>query len=505
MSPTGRLMYRVLRWAALAAVAPVLWACQARSLEKPTLMPESTYVKNFQQSVNRNVDLLFMVDNSSSMRLSQTNLLNNFPTFMTALQNAPQGLPNIHVAVVSSDMGAGDGSIAGCNATGGNQGIFQYTAQGSCTNSNLQQGATFISNVGGQANYTGNLADVFTCIAALGEGGCGFEHQFASVLRALGADGQAAPAENAMFLRPEAYLVVILITNEDDCSAAPGVPLFDTSANLNMASQLGPPANFRCNEFGHTCPTGVTGDFQRTVKHPDRNAPNQDVTQMVSYDGCASDDTEGYLLSVKYVADQIKSLKSDPSQVLVAAITGPATPYTVHWKTPSTADTSCGAMSCPWPEINHSCTATDSSFADPGVRVSQFVQEFGANGLVLSICDNSFAPSLDKIAQLINASLQPPCINGQVANKPNTQDPDCNVVSHTSNGSGGFIDGTVMPCSANGNTPPCWSLQTGMCAGGGQSVIVSQDPNASSSTAQNATVNCALCIAGTPDPARGCP
>ena len=80
-------MFRVLRWAALAAVAPVLWACQARSLEKPTLMPESTYVKNFQQSVNRNVDLLFMVDNSSSMRLSQTNLLNNFPTFMTALQN----------------------------------------------------------------------------------------------------------------------------------------------------------------------------------------------------------------------------------------------------------------------------------------------------------------------------------------------------------------------------------------------------------------------------------
>jgi hypothetical protein len=501
---TARLMFRVLRWAALAAVAPALWACQARSLEKPVLMPEATYVKNFQQSVNRNVDLLFMVDNSSSMRLSQTNLLNNFPTFMTALQNAPQGLPNIHVAVVSSDMGAGDGSIAGCNSTGGNQGIFQYTAQGSCTNSNLQQGATFISNVGGQANYTGNLADVFTCIAALGEGGCGFEHQFASVLRALGADGQGAPAENQGFLRPEAYLGVILITNEDDCSAAPGVPLFDTTANLNMGSQLGPPANFRCNEFGHTCPTGVVGP-NRTAPHPDRNAPNQDVTQMVSYDGCMSDDTEGYLLSVKYVADQIKALKSDPSQVLVAAITGPTTPYTVHWKTPSTADTSCGAASCPWPEINHSCTATDSSFADPGVRVSQFVQEFGGNGLVLSICDNSFAPSLDKIAQLINASLQPPCISGTVAMKPGTQDPDCTVISHTSNGTGGFNDQTVQPCSATMNAPPCWSLTAGMCAGGGQSVNVSQDPNVSSSTAQNATVNCALCIAGVTDASRGCP
>src|SRR5947208_2094600 len=69
---TGRSLIRVLRWAALAAVAPALWACTARSLEKPMLTPESTFGKTFQQTVNRNLDLLFMVDNSSSMRLSQT-------------------------------------------------------------------------------------------------------------------------------------------------------------------------------------------------------------------------------------------------------------------------------------------------------------------------------------------------------------------------------------------------------------------------------------------------
>jgi hypothetical protein len=503
MSTSGRSIFRVARWAALAAVAPVLWACNARTLEKPELKPAATYVKNFQQSVNRNVDLLFMVDNSSSMRLSQTNLLNNFPTFMTTLQGAPQGLPNIHVAVVSSDMGAGDGSIAGCDATGGNQGIFQYTARGTCTNTNLQGGATYISNVAGMANYSGNLADVFTCIAALGESGCGFEHQFASVLRALGADGNAPPAENQGFLRPEAYLVVIFITNEDDCSAAPGVPLFDTTANLNMASQLGPPANFRCNEFGHLCSMGGG-----QLMHPNRNAPNQDVTQTVSYDTCESNDTEGYLLSVKDTANRLKALKGDPSQVLVAAITGAAQPYQVHWKNPTQADTSCGAASCPWPEITHSCVNnSDMSFADPGVRVSQLVGEFGSNGLVLSICDTSFAPSLDKIAQLINASLQPPCINGQVANKPNTSDPDCTVVSHTSNGSGGFIDATVPSCASSPGTLPCWNIAGGACQGGGQGQVVTvmPDPNASTTTAQNATVNCALCIPGTPDPARGCP
>jgi hypothetical protein len=491
---TSRSIFRLLRWAALGGVAPVLWACQARTLEKPELKPSQTYLKTFAQAVNRNVDLLFMVDDSSSMRLSQTNLLNNFPTFMTALQSAPQGLPNIHVAVVSSDMGAGYGDIAGCTASGGqsnpggDRGVFQYTARGTCTATNLQPGATFISNVGGQANYTGNLADVFTCIAALGENGCGFEHQFGSVLRALGADGMPPPQENQGFLRPEAYLVVVFITNEDDCSSAVEPQFFDIQSNWNQGSQLG--ESFRCNEFGHLCTMGGGAPM-----HPSRTAPNNDVTATVNYDSCVSDDTSGYLLSVKDTADRLKALKSDPSQVLVAMINGPATPYQVHWKAPSMADTSCGAASCPWPEITHSCTDTaDMSFADPGVREAQLASEFGSNGLVLSICDTSFAPSLGQIANLINAALVPPCIPGTVANKTGTTDPDCTVISHTSNGSGGTIDSTVPYCGSNGAAAPCWQLMAGTCTGGGtgQIVSVSQDPSVSTSTAQNATVNCAL-------------
>ena len=144
-------------------------------------------------ATNRNVDLLFLIDDSSSMRLSQDNLRRNFPVLMQQLENLPGGLPNIHVAVVSSDMGAGDGSVGGCDSTGGKQGIFQHTARGGCAASGLAPGATYISNIAGAANYSGSLADVFTCIAALGESGCGFEHQFAAITRALGIDGRVAP------------------------------------------------------------------------------------------------------------------------------------------------------------------------------------------------------------------------------------------------------------------------------------------------------------------------
>ena len=348
---------------------------------------------------NRNFDLLFLIDDSSSMRLAQANLERSFPAFMTRLRSAPLGLPNIHVAVISSDMGAGDGSIASCSSMGGKQGIFQYTARGTCSATGLQAGATYISDILGTRNYTGNLEDVFTCIAALGESGCGFEHQFAAVLRSLGADGRPAPAENQGFLRADAYLGVIMITNEDDCSATPGVPLFDTGSNTNIASQLGPPANFRCGEFGHLCDSAAGAGL-----HPSRLAPNNSVSAMVSYTNCRSNDREGYLLSALDVADRLKALKSDPSQLIVAAITGLTTPYTVTWKAASTTDTSCGAASCPWPIIAHSCTASDGSFADPPVRVSDFVGHFGSNGLRFSICGDIGAAMqsiADKIISLM--------------------------------------------------------------------------------------------------------
>jgi len=363
----------------------------------PTDAADPERAANSALVANRNLDILFMVDNSSSMRLSQANLDTNFPMFMDVLKSLPGGLPNIHVAVVSSDMGAGDGSIAGCSASGGDNGIFQYTPRGTCTATTLQTGATYISNVGGVANYTAtDISTVFSCIAALGESGCGFEHQFASILRALGADGQAAPLENQGFLRSDALLAIVMITNEDDCSARAGSPLYDAAVNVNIGSQLGPPQNFRCNEFGHVC-NGAP---------PPRQAPNQDVAAMVSLQNCTSSECDGQLTPVGEFVARIKALKANPAtEILMAAITGPATPYTVTWKSPSVMDTSCGAASCPWPQVAHSCTATDGRFADPSVRIAQAVNAFGTNGFLSSICDANFGPALQSVANQIGSLL----------------------------------------------------------------------------------------------------
>jgi hypothetical protein len=293
-----------------------------------------------------------------------------------------------------------------------------------------------------------------------------------------------------------------MITNEDDCSATPSVPLFDSNSNTNIASVLGP-NDFRCNEFGHICtdPNGVVG-------RPKRSPPTAgDAAAMVTYTDCHSDDADNYLLRTTDVAAALKGLKNDPSQVLVAAITGPANPYTVFWKPPTSADDSCGVASCPWPDMAHSCMAADGSYADPSVRIIDFVNLFGANGLVLPICQTDFTPSLDKIAMLINQALKPPCINGTIATKPNSAERDCTVVSHTLDSNGNYQPSTVPACGP-GVAAPCWNLiaDPTNCPGG---LIIDpamlMDPANTTGASQNATVNCAMCIPGTTDAARNCP
>jgi hypothetical protein len=477
----------LLRWVALGAALPALWACTSRKLEPPEVSPQQTFTKRFPQTINRDVDLLFLIDDSNSMKASQENLLDNFPEFMRALERFQGGLPNVHIAVISSDMG--DGGTGGCTA--GKGGIFQYAPRGACTATNLQAGATFIKNVGGQANYSGNLEDVFTCMAALGEGGCGFEHQFAAITRALGADGQPPPAENQGFLRDDAYLAIVLITNEDDCSAATGIPLF-TDASSVLMSQLGPRINFRCNEWGHICDGAA----------PNRNAPTGAVSDVVTYQNCVSAEGNGLLKTVAETAAQIKALKADPAgQIVMAAITGPKGPYQVRWKAAQIPDTG------PWPEIAHSCTSDfDGSYADPSVRVTELVEQFGGNGALLSICDEDFTPALQVIAQKIEVLLKPPCIEGQIANKPDTSVPDCTVVSHTRNGSATVVDEMVPRCADTGGAGPCWDLvpgAAGTCAG--QIVQITPAAGAPPPTSQDATVDCALCIPGVSAPERGCP
>jgi hypothetical protein len=123
---------------------------------------------------------------------------------------------------------------------------------------------------------------------------------------------------------------------------------------------------------------------------------------------CVSNDTpsSGLTPVARLVAD-IKALKAYPDdQILVAAIAGPAAPYTVQWS-PGSGPASQEL----WPAIEHSCVNPndDGSFGDPSIRIAQFVQAFGDHGLLTSICDDDYAASMISIAAGISRMIGSNC------------------------------------------------------------------------------------------------
>jgi MYXO-CTERM domain-containing protein len=419
------------------------------------------------------VDILFMVDDSSSMTGMQQKLAQQIQSFVSALETLPGGFPDIHIAVVSSDLGApGDTTIGiGCSASG-DQGVFHASPQ-ACSSTTLEPGSTFISNVGGVANYSGNLADVLACILPLGSAGCGFEHQLASVARALGADGAPPPAANLGFLRPGAELAIVLLTNEDDCSAPGDTTLYSLNgAAQSIKNPLGPIANYRCNQFGHLCkdPNGGTPDVLTppSLSPPSDatgNPPAVALTDCVSNDGCS-----GSLTPVVSFANEIMALKTDPSQVVVGAIVAPPGPYMVEWVAPSAPPP--GTNGELWPQVMHSCgpaggddvnpagqASTDGTFGDPAVRIAQWVQAFGDNGFTASICDADYGPALQQLVTKIGQHLQP---SGATLPPPPTAAPTggplatsaaCQTAGH-----GGRGPGPRGGCSAAGGRPGALAL-----------------------------------------------
>jgi hypothetical protein len=371
------------------------------------------------------------------------------------------------------------------------------------------------------ANYTDPIESVFQCIAQLGDAGCGFEHQLASIDRALGADGQGGPpASNANFLRKDAYLGIVLLTNEDDCSAPPNTAIYSLNGGgQTIKNPDGPLGNYRCNggqHGAHYCKDPATGQMMIPPLFPPSDAAGNPA--VLNLTDCEDNETTGTsaLTPVSKFVGDIRGLKDDPDrQIFVAAIAAPPEPYGVVWVPPTMPPP--GAAGEVWPQVMHSCgaqggddvnpmitqTTTDGSFGDPGVRIKQFVDAFGANSGVFSICDANYRQSMTAIATALGRLLTPTCISGAIQ-KDQQGEFACTVTNHLTNSQHDSVDVVVQACSQNGNQAPCWTMQpdTSACPAGGMSLKVTQDAAVMSATSVNATVECSLCVPGTNTP--GC-
>jgi hypothetical protein len=445
----------VVAFFSLAAMLPA--GCGRSELEDAPALPRGSEIPMlpvFGQSVNSDLDIIFLIDNSGSMKEEQANVSRNFPVFMGELDALPEGIPNVHIGVLSSDMGAGRFvGIEGCDRLGGDAGVFQARprAQGGICAGAPKTG-NFLSAVGSKRNFDGNISDALSCIAELGTSGCGFEHPLASIRRALGGDGMAAPRQNEGFLRDGALLAIVIITDEDDCSAPPDTDLFDP-AQQRVTDPLGPLDSYRCNEFGHLC----------GGKAPPRT---MEATNLAD---CHSNEDGAKLIRVADVVSFLKSLKATPDDVLVAAITGPSTPYSVQLRQVRNRS---GGFIQDEPRIVPSCRSANGS-ASPSVRIKEFIDAFGTNGTIESICDSDFSPAMARIGDKIAGRFRHQCVEGPLVDRDRARpgmQANCEVFQETATANG-MIRTSLRSCDDVGT--PCWHVQADdTCPGTRQEIVV---------------------------------
>lgn len=409
--------------AAIAAVLSLSTACADRPIS--SVEPETSKENRttFPIEINRNVDILFVIDNSGSMDAEQVSITTNFQRMIEELEMLDGGLPNVHIAVVSTDVGAG--SYQGCRVDG-DDGSFQ--SQPRIAGCSGPQGAFLIDvddgNGGRSRNYQGQLADAFACVAKLGIQGCGFEQPLESMRRALDGNNPM----NAGFLRPDALLAVVFLTDEDDCSASSPLLFGDDPS-------LGPLSSYRCFEYGITC----DGPSDPRAPGPREN--------------CRANDDSLLLEPIDEYIAFLRGTKRFESQLLVAAITGDDAPVVV-------STTSDGA-----PELEPSCNidASDEKGADPPIRMARFLAGFSQNDRS-RVCDGDLSGALKQIGQLIVRGLEGACVPGDLADtsdEPGIQ-PECEV---SELGTDPAATPTRLPRCNNPSTPndstnlPCYSLE----------------------------------------------
>jgi len=331
---------------------------------------------------SRQLDLLFIIDNSASMADKQANLANNIPYFTNVLSTIEGGLPNIHVGVVTTDLGtrgAQDaqpgpavGSGSGACAGNGDDGALRTSA---LVNGRYIEDIKLTDGTR-QQNYAGTLSAAMQDLASVGAAGCEFEQPLEAARRAL----DPANTTSAGFLRPGAMLALIFIADEDDCSLA-HASLLDSDETT-----LGPLQSFRCNRFGHVCDANGSNPTEMNMTGPKGTSQWADHSQ--------------YLTRVCSYVSFFKGLKTDPANVLVAAIAGATTPYDVELRTPPGGGTAI-------PAVAHSCSyvggTSQVEVADPPIRLVEFLNKFPNRNTFSTICQQDLTGALTQVAQLLRA------------------------------------------------------------------------------------------------------
>jgi hypothetical protein len=282
------------------------------------------------------------------------------------------------------------------------------------------------------------FAEDFVCNAFLSTGGCGLEQQLESVYRALVVhDPRDRPGNmdpNAGFVRDNAVLALVIISDEEDMSvrdcryAERGRPctdalsVFDSTSGQWSSSDL----NLRAYQYRPGSDQDPTWPLDRYIDptnpargflslkpgHPDLvvfaaitgvpinpplRAGSQDEIDWDQLLGRNADGSDGYTAMSAEGPISMRQANTDPACVMVNNRVVPA----------------CRLEGSPYDPTHPPCDGNTQYFAWPSRRLATVARRFAdtyRNGMVSSICRRDYAGALRQIVEKIQQNLTGRCL-----------------------------------------------------------------------------------------------
>lgn len=405
----------------LPAALLALAACNEHPLKEVELSRTAETVLDVDIAPLRNVDILFVIDNSGSMAAEQANLAANLAPMIERLEREDVAA-DYRIAVTTTDVSDG-----ACSSTGPEDGNFVATScrsrldqfqtlpgftpaedarESACTSlcpeslEELRMLPTtttedpnaeprpWIENILGSTNLPDGVTaeQAFACMGPQGVDGCGVEAPLRAMQRALTRAGASSENEYG-FLRDDAILLVVFVTDEADCSAAGAFPSELISDGTSAACWN---AGVRCTELGDGTLDCVSANLDA-----DGNE--------VSADDAILRPVEEYVAFLEAIRDD----KSEEVDVMVSVVAGVPTGY------PDAAV--IYDQQTPFADEYGIDAGCQSVYGDavPPVRLLElaeaFAPEMGTN--VSSVCAESFQPAIATVADQLIEQFQPTCVD----------------------------------------------------------------------------------------------
>ncbi|WP_258183073.1 vWA domain-containing protein [Enhygromyxa salina] len=435
--------------------------CLNHPLKPVELEKSSTDEEQIDLIVNKDVDILFVIDNSGSMGEEQAILANNFGSFIEVLEQETVEA-NYRIGVTTSDNGnrwcetgvttpeAGNLVMSSCKDrigdfvfNNGETDASDIACNDICTLDaaalevlptttdvdSIAAPRPWLENIEGKKNIpaTTDTVEAFKCLGPQGINGCGFESQLESMYLAL-IRAQSAEEASYGFLRANAILAVVFVTDEADCSYNKSFSeIFEQDGNKVFWSDPTAlyPTSAVCWNAGVSC----SGD---PSNYDSCDAVNKDVDGNEDVDDAAAvlHPMSRYIGLIEGLEQQKQELNPDQEVILglIGGVSSDRTPFygDVGATDPAFQDNYGIGPGCQAVNPNNPDEPVE---AVPPVRLRDLVEEFTPNNMH-SICEPQYKDALDAIARAIEKQIVPACYTKCVKDtdlSTDALDPECTV------------------------------------------------------------------------------